>query len=755
MRIQIIIFITVFLLVGNAKANINKTVLLLHSYNKELFWTDNLNASIVSELQKTDKYTTDIRIEYMDTKRFEDSAYLSSFKKFLFVKYKDTQFDLIISTDNAAFEFLKEYKQELSQQAPVVFCGLNNVKVFPQGYTGIIEDVDFSANISLIQKLHPDFDKIYIAIDNSITGKALRKQLLAVIGNEFPSLSHEFLTDYSFTEFKSKLTTFEKGDILLLVTFNYDNNGLTIPYDRILDEIKPFCDVPIYGTWDFYLNKGIVGGKITSAKYHGKQAGKIANLILSGESPEAIEIKAGPTTFMFDYNYVKKHHIDKYQLPKNAIILNKPENIIRKNKPLFALILFVIVLLVITVILLSVLFSRKKKALLIERNYIDVINSKQDSLKEALTESKKAYSLQRAFLANLSHEIRTPMNGILGFSNLLNEVDSTDDQAKLYLNHITSNSQQLLTIIDDILEISRIETNKAIKETYVVNLNELIENVIKEVNDKRSNLLHINTNYSLQNEEANLLTDGTKLKIILRNLVDNAIKFTSSGEVTIGYSIKNNEIVFAISDTGIGIREEDYDLIFSRFGQVEKGISRNYGGTGLGLSISKAYTELLGGKIWVESTLKKGSTFFFTHSAKFEKYNHSEYISPKAKKFNWPDKTILIAEDEEINFMFFEAVLAATGIKILHAQNGNEAVELFRNNANIDLILMDIKMPDMDGFEASELIKKEKPDIEIIVQTAHTVTFDTEKAKSLGLKYTIHKPIDKNELLNLMASILN
>lgn len=732
-----------------------KTILLLHSYNKELQWTDDLNNAIVQELKNDANITFEIRVEYMDTKRYEDSLYLQSFKKFFLSKYVNTCFDLIISTDNAAFDFLKENKVFFASDVPVVFCGLNNQIHFPENYTGILEDIDFESNLKLIQSLHPN-SKIYIALDNSITGTALRNQLTPIIKTAFPNLNYEYLTDYSFAEFKAKLNSFTEGEVLFLVTFNYDKNGVSIPYDHILEEITPYCKVPIYGAWDFYLGAGIVGGRITSAYYHGLEAGKIAKKILNGSSLSDFKITSGPTKYIFDYRYIRKYDINEELIPDQAIIINKPENILQKNKTLFTLMLIVFIFLVTTIILLFSLFRRNKKALTLEKKYTAEIQNKQAKLKQALEKSREATSLQQAFLANLSHEIRTPMNGIMGFSDLLEELPSADTQVSKYVHFIKYNSRQLMNIIDDILEISLIETNKIVLDHKTININTLIDGVIKssKVRNTESEAVKLFTNCSLSNEEAFINTDETKLTQILSNLLNNALKFTNEGYIELAYSVKGNDLEFMVKDTGIGIDKKNFENIFSRFGQVEKGTSRKFGGTGLGLSISKAYVELLGGKIWLESAPKKGSTFYFTIPAQFVKNEISKPSSPQ-KEYYWPDKTILVVDDEELNLLLFDAILTPTGLTLLKASSGLEAVEIFtENNKSIDLVLMDVKMPEMDGFEATEQIRAINKDIPTIFQTAHTVTFNKEKAQQFGVNKTIHKPIDRKELLKILKSFL-
>jgi signal transduction histidine kinase/ActR/RegA family two-component response regulator len=756
MRIQKFLIIFLVLISSLVKAIEDKTVLILHSYNQGLSWTDNLNNSIVEQLSQSEHITIDIRIEYMDTKRFEHESYLQSYAEYLLPKYKDTQLDLIISTDNAAFEFLKKYQESFVKNTPVVFCGLNNVSTYPEGFTGIIENIDVEDNLKSILSIHPDYRKIYIAIDNSITGKAIKQQASSVINAKFPNLKYEYLTDYSFDELKTKLSTLSNGDIFLLIIFNYDKEGEIIPYDIILEEITPFCKVPIYGTWDFYLEKGIIGGKITSGYYHGLEAGSIATQILQGLNINDIPVSSGPTKYIFDFPQLEAHNISTDALPQGSIIVNKPTNVFTKNKELFALIASIILLLTVTIIFLLIIVRKEQKALVKERLFLNEIESKKVALQRALSEANQANQLQRSFLANLSHEIRTPMNGILGFSGLLSELTTQDPEAINYINHINSNGKLLLNIIDDILEVSRIETQQTEKFISTVNLHRLIDEVVENFRQKSSGLedITLHTNYALQTDQTNLKTDETKLKQVFNNLLDNALKFTSQGSINLSYVLRDGMIEFAVKDTGIGIKPENHDLIFTRFGQVEKGLSRQYGGTGLGLTITKAFVELMGGEIWLQSTYGKGSTFYFTHPADFIDKKTQQESRVSTSNYNWNKKSVLIAEDEKLNYTYLVAALKATKINVLHATNGREAIDLCKAYPEIDMVLMDIKMPDMDGFEATRQIKKYFPNIPVIAQTAYSTNYDYNKAHESGIDDKIFKPINKKELLHLMSHYL-
>jgi CheY-like chemotaxis protein len=258
-------------------------------------------------------------------------------------------------------------------------------------------------------------------------------------------------------------------------------------------------------------------------------------------------------------------------------------------------------------------------------------------------------------------------------------------------------------------------------------------------------------------QELWIITDETKLLQVLNNLIGNALKFTKKGYVIYGFEIKDTLLEFFVEDTGIGIRAELHDEIFKRFRQVESTNTRLFGGSGLGLSISKAYVELLGGTMWLQSELGKGATFRFTIPYVKVQRNSlpdNQTIEVQENKIKGA-KTILIAEDEDSNFMFLEALLSGSNIKIIRAVNGFEASEICKTNSAIDLVLMDIKMPKMDGYEATRLIMQHKPDLPVIAQTAYSTDDDLDKALASGCSDYICKPINRKLLLSKINTQLN
>ncbi|MDD4921597.1 MAG: ATP-binding protein, partial [Bacteroidales bacterium] len=317
---------------------------------------------------------------------------------------------------------------------------------------------------------------------------------------------------------------------------------------------------------------------------------------------------------------------------------------------------------------------------------------------------------------------------------------------------IIQSSRQLLSIIDDIVRISTIEAGQEKICEADVQINSLLQLVKDQFLEKSSQSgIDFQIHAGLPNPEAIIFSDEIKILEILSNLLVNAFKFTSHGHIYLGYALKEKELEFYVEDTGIGIPEEMLDEIFKRFSQVDGTISRKVGGSGLGLSISKAYIELLGGRIWVKSKQGLGSTFYFTLPYR-KSLSVADPVSASFEKEEFPndqDKhvTILVAEDEEFNFILLKEVLAPLHALVLRAIDGVEAVAITKKRGDIDLILMDLKMPVMDGYEATRQIKEVYPLLPIFALTAYSQDSDRKKALACGCSDFISKPFSKEELI--------
>ncbi len=379
----------------------------------------------------------------------------------------------------------------------------------------------------------------------------------------------------------------------------------------------------------------------------------------------------------------------------------------------------------------------------------------KEELIDAKNRAEESERLKSAFLANMSHEIRTPMNGIIGFANLLREPNLTGSRQEEYIRIIENSGQRMLNIIGDLINISKIEAGQMDINTEETNVNEVIDRVLRYflplAEDKD---LMLEARKPLSDRQVNIRTDREKLHQILTNLVENALKYTNQGKILFGYYPDNYNLVFYVEDTGIGIAPELHQSIFERFVQADLEISAQYEGAGLGLAITKAYVEMLGGKIHVKSEIGKGATFSFT--LPFAKADESKSIRKNKQETAVAKRlegaTILVVEDDPVTGFYFKELLGGFSPKVVFANTGLQAVTICKQNPDIDIVLMDIKMPKMDGYTATRKIREFNSDVCIIAQTAYALKGDQEKALEAGCNGYISKPIDEKKLFKIIEA---
>jgi PAS domain S-box-containing protein len=385
--------------------------------------------------------------------------------------------------------------------------------------------------------------------------------------------------------------------------------------------------------------------------------------------------------------------------------------------------------------------------------FFDITERKNSEIELAKAKEKAEESnrLKTAFLQNMSHEIRTPLNAISGFSGLLDKSEISEEKRKSFVSIIQNSSNQLISIVTDILTISSLETKQEKVNVSSVCINTIIVELLAIFKQQAQNQnISLYAKQQLSDKQSEIYTDKTKLTQILTNLISNALKFTHEGFIEFGYNLKENEFEFYVKDSGIGIKQEFHNIIFERFRQADKSINKIYGGTGLGLAISKAFVELLGGKIWVQSEIEKGSIFYFTIPYKPVREIDK---SLSAIQQNEIFKTILVVEDEEFNFLYIEELLIDMDLKLIHAKDGLEAVEICKKNPTIELILMDIKLPILSGDEAAKLIKEFRPNLPIIAQSAYALEHERAKYEEIFDDYLV-KPIRENDLKKIVQKKL-
>jgi PAS domain S-box-containing protein len=399
-------------------------------------------------------------------------------------------------------------------------------------------------------------------------------------------------------------------------------------------------------------------------------------------------------------------------------------------------------------------------ALTISRDITKLKKVHEDLIKANIgAESSKR--LKSNFLANISHEIRTPLNSVVGFSNLLLANNLTKEVKEEYIEHINHNSEKLLQIIGDIIDLSRLESSQ-IQITYEeASLNMIVNEIIEEARQvikRNEKPIILNVKNHFEDAGDLIFTDRVWLKRVLNHLMDNAVKFTLEGSVEFSYLMENQSIVFRIRDTGIGINKENLGRIFEEFRQEFDGHHRPFEGLGIGLTLAKEVIERMGGKIFVQSEKGVGSEFSFSIPYRPAGSPRTKTATVSTghvlKTIDWSSKKCLLVDDNKDVLIYLNRILTDTGVAILTARSGFEAIEIIKITPDIDVVLLDMQMPEMNGIEATKEIRKIRKDIPIIAQTAFIFEDDKDIILEAGCDACLIKPIRREHLLTVMSSFV-
>jgi len=684
----------------------------------------------------------------------DNTGFNSIYSDMIRTNYIAHDIDVVLVSDNEAFKFVMDNYYILFSQKPVVFCGVNSIDTttlysLEEYVTGIAGYASFEETAREMLRLYPKTKRIFILNDYTLSRSFHMRRLIEnkILAAGLP-VEFEFCEDKPFEEIMEEIRNFGSDTLVLIGNYLVDGDNILYSEIDVQKHVVSASINPVFCLTSTFMGHGTLGGYVSIHEVKSQVAVSMAIDILNGKKVTDIPVIYDSSPFnqwQFDHITAKRFKINTNNLPANHIVINRILPIWESNplEFIFSLIAGTFMLLVICALIIFLRILAKKQA-----------------------EAQSATNAKSAFLANMSHEIRTPMNAIVGMASVGMNADNLERKDYCF-NRINEASKHLLGVINDILDMSKIEANK-LELTYAeFNFKEMVQRIIDvnniRLNEKNQKLL-INIDPSIPEF---LIGDEQRLSQVITNLIGNAIKFTpQKGSIKIRAECTSKEndqcaIIFSVIDTGIGINREKQKNLFQPFQQAESSTSREFGGTGLGLSISKNIIEMMGGRIWVESELGQGASFFFTLKAKCAAETNQALPAQADTEtdLKFTGKSILLVEDMEINREIVLALLEPTQLIVDCAENGEEAVKMFRQAPNkYGMIFMDIQMPLMDGYQTTRNIRAldipNAKTIPIVAMTANVFRDDIEKSLESGMNSHIGKPLNFDEVMGKLRMYL-
>ena len=730
------------------QAETRPDILVLHSYNPGLSWTDDIHAGVMDTLGQS-PMACSVATEYLDAKRYPDRDLLDMQSEVVAAHIRATHFDLVIVSDDAAFNFAMENRHDLFENVPIVFCGVNNFQEeMRRGeplITGVSEIISVEETLKTALAFHPETtDVVIIGGAISSTDRSNRSQFLRLMPAYAERVRFHFWQNIPAARLQEKLGNLGPGNIVFLTQAQADTDGRMLDFGPSAAMVRNSTSRPVYGLWDFFLGHGIVGGKLVNGKAQGKLAAAMALRVLSGTDPDEIPVVKGlANRFLFDHNELVRFQISRTALPPESTVINKPQSLFEANKRLFVIFGAIVVCLLAVIIFL-----------------VAVVHIRRQTLKELRKARRKAEEANEAkslFLAHMSHEIRTPLTGIMGLAELALTNPSAPG-TRDYLALIRQSGQNLLHIINDILDFSKVEAGKLVLNTTDFSVRRMLEATVS-LFEPRAMEKGLTLSLTMDAEPPELLHgDELRLRQILYNLIGNAIKFTENGEVELRltaakHSASGATLGFEVRDTGCGIPADRIPTIFDRFTQADRFPTRSHQGTGLGLAIVRQLVEAMGGAIEVRSREGAGSTFSISLPLKRAKLDAVPSPAEAATQNAGRPLSVLVAEDNPVNQLFLKRTLEKLGHSPSCVADGRQALETLRS-VSFDCVLMDIQMPRMDGTEATRRIRDDLGlTIPVIALTAHAIQGDREKFLDQGFDEYLAKPVAIRELQRVLAKL--
>jgi len=746
-----------------------RRILVLYWYGRDVPSNVEFDSRFQAAIRSAAPGPVEIYSEYLETNKFPGENQRVVLRDYLRRKYADRRMDVVIANGHACLDFLLEFRGTLFSDTPIVFSTIKK-PAFDEaasgaGATGIVYMQSQRATLDLALTLHPDTRQVFVISGTTAHDKQLESETRRQLEGYEHRLAVTYLTDLPLAELVTRVRTLPQRSIILYLWQQMVTEQSTVESPEVLAAVVNSARVPIYGLTSSNVGRGIVGGYVATVERNVVTLADLSRRLADGARAVDIPVQTAPVVPMFDWHQLQRWGISEGRLPPGSIVRFREPTMWQQYR---STIVAALVVFAFQAFLIGALLIQRRRA---QRSRVELeqykahleslVRERTAELVEARDQAVAANQSKSTFLAHMSHELRTPLNAILGFTGLVLRDQALPEKHRQDLAIVDRSGEHLLGLIDEVLDMAKIETGAGVVDIAPVDLHDLVNDAVTLLGERaRSKNLGLLHDISSRTPRF-VRTDPRKVRQVLTNLVANALKYTDEGKVVVRVDASPAEhasgagILIEVEDTGVGIAPEDQARIFDPFVQVGGAQSRH--GTGLGLSITRHFVNLLGGTIAVESAAGRGSKFCVTIPAEIADAAEAMPAVADTEQIvglepGQPDYRVLIVEDQKENWLLLRSFLEAAGFHVQVAEDGRQAVERF-SSWRPHFIWMDVRLPVISGIEAAKQIRRlqDGQEVKIVAVTASVFASQRDEVLSAGFDDFLRKPYRQKEIFDCMA----